>query len=101
MAELTGSLIDRLDRPAAPDRDGGLDVLGDLLDALRVETLVHRRFDLAAPWGIQLPGDDLVYLIAIGRREARLEVAGTRAPRKLSSGDLAILTRGGPHRLRD
>jgi hypothetical protein len=79
----------------------GPHVLGELLDTLRLDTLVYRHFELRAPWGIQFPDDDPVYLIAVESGEAELEVSGREVPVALSSGDLALLPRGGAHRLSD
>jgi AraC-like DNA-binding protein len=101
MTESGVALIDRLAPIAGRSADGIPDVLGELLETLRLDTVVHRHFELSAPWGIEFPDDDPVYLIAIESGEARLEVAGWEAPVALAAGDLAMLPRGGTHRLRD
>ena len=87
-------------RPSNAD-DGTADVLADLLDTMRLGTLVYGRFELGAPWGIQFPEDGAAHLIVVGRGGARLEVDRARAPVALSSGDLALLPHGGAHTLRD
>jgi AraC-like DNA-binding protein len=101
MAESRVFLPDRPDlMEVLPSPDGTADVLGELLETLRLGTLVYRHFVLTAPWGIQFPDDDPVYLITVESGEAQLEVSGQGAPVGLCPGDLALLPRGGAHRLR-
>lgn len=76
------------------------DVLSELLDTLRLATLVHDRRELAAPWRIELPDDDAALLIAVLRGGAQLEGDGAGRPRLLAAGDLVLLPHGGAHRLR-
>ena len=59
-----------------------IDVLADLLDTMRLGTLVYGRLELAAPWGFQLPDSLAAHIVAVGRGSARLEVEGRRALRK-------------------
>jgi AraC-like DNA-binding protein len=77
------------------------DVLAELLDTLRLSTVVYGRFELGAPWGFQIPDVDAAHMIVVGRGSVRLEVAGVGAPLVLSAGDLALLPHGGAHALRD
>ncbi|MGJ4952125.1 AraC family transcriptional regulator [Bradyrhizobium sp. HKCCYLS20291] len=77
------------------------DVLTDLLDTMRLGTLVYGRFELAAPWGFRLPDSRAAHIVVVGRGSARLEVDGRRAPLNLSAGDVVFLPRGGSHVLRD
>lgn len=77
------------------------DVLTDLLDTMRLGTLVYGRFELAAPWGFRLPDNRAAHLVVVGRGSARLEVVGRRSPLSLSTGDVVFLPRGGSHVLRD
>jgi AraC-like DNA-binding protein len=95
LTEPLAPLDDR--RMAAPP----VDVLGDLLDTLRLDTLTYGRFELGARWGIQLPDDDRAYLIVVGDGDVRLEADGVQAPLKLVAGDVVLLPHGGAHRLRD
>src|SRR5436190_17841828 len=80
---------------------GKTDVLSDLLDTLRLATLVHGRFEVGAPWGFRLPDEKSARIIVVVRGAARVEVAGGTCPLALSAGDLALLPHGGPHVLRD
>ncbi|KRR24827.1 AraC family transcriptional regulator [Bradyrhizobium lablabi] len=77
------------------------DVLTDLLDTMRLGTLVYGRLELGAPWGFQLPDRGAAHIVVVGRGSARLEVDGRRAPLNLSAGDVVFVPRGGSHILRD
>lgn len=88
------------DRPSTDDKQAS-DVLGDLLDTMRLSTLVYGRFELSAPWGVRLPDSDAAHIFIVARGGARLEVEGAAAPLSLSAGDLALLPHGGATALRD
>ncbi|MCY1078256.1 AraC family transcriptional regulator [Archangium lansingense] len=88
------------DRPGSAD-EPVTDVLADVLDAMRLSTLMHGRFELGAPWGIQFPGSPGAHLIVVARGSARLEVEGVDGVIILSAGDLALFPHGGGHTLRD
>ncbi|WP_245591968.1 AraC family transcriptional regulator [Cystobacter fuscus] len=77
------------------------DVLADVLDTMRLSTLVHGRFELYAPWGIQFPQSPGAHIVLLARGGARLEVEGVEGAVSLSAGDLALLPHGGAHTLRD
>jgi AraC-like DNA-binding protein len=85
------------DPPETPPTD----VLTDLLETLRQDTLVYGSFDLGAPWGIRLPDDDWAYLIVTGRGSWVLAADGAGPPVTVSAGDLLLLPHGGGHILRD
>jgi AraC-like DNA-binding protein/mannose-6-phosphate isomerase-like protein (cupin superfamily) len=80
---------------------GTTDVLSDLLDTLRLATLMYGRFEVGAPWGFRLPDEKSARIIVVVRGAARVGVAGSKRPLALSAGDLALLPHGGPHTLRD
>jgi AraC-like DNA-binding protein/quercetin dioxygenase-like cupin family protein len=80
---------------------GTTDVLSDLLDTLRLATLMYGRFEVGAPWGFQLPDEKSAHIIVVVRGAVRVEVAGGARALALSAGDLALLPHGGPHTLRD
>ncbi|WP_317987921.1 AraC family transcriptional regulator [Hyalangium gracile] len=88
------------DRPS-PEDGQETDVLADLLDTMRLSTLVYGRLELSAPWGIQLHDGDAAHIMIVARGGARLEVEGAEAPVILSAGDLALLPHGGGKALRD
>lgn len=74
-------------------------MLADLLDAMRLETVLHGRFELGAPWGLQFRDSDAARIVVVGRGGALLEMDGA-APLSLSAGDLALLPHGGAYSLR-
>ncbi|HEX8699596.1 MAG TPA: AraC family transcriptional regulator [Myxococcaceae bacterium] len=88
------------DRPDLLDPNAG-DVLADVLDTMRLSTLLHGRFELYAPWGVQFHRSPGAHLIIVGRGSARLEVEGVKGAVVLSAGDLALLPHGDEHTLRD
>jgi AraC-like DNA-binding protein len=79
----------------------GTDVLSDVLDTMRLSTLMHGRFELYAPWGVQFPRSPGAHIVLIARGSARLEVQGVEGAVILSAGDLALLPHGDGHTLRD
>jgi AraC-like DNA-binding protein len=88
------------DRPGSQDGQP-TDVLADLLDSMRLSTLMHGRFELYAPWGVQFPQSPGAHIVLIARGGARLEVDGVEGAVALSAGDLALLPHGTRHALRD
>src|SRR5258708_6990314 len=88
------------DRPKV-DHVGTTDVLSDLLDTLRLATFIYGRFEVGAPWGFRLPDEQSARIIVVVRGAARVEVAVSRRPLGLSAGDLALVPRGGAHKVRD
>ncbi|WP_306819036.1 AraC family transcriptional regulator [Archangium lipolyticum] len=88
------------DRPDALD-EPVTDVLADVLDTMRLATLMYGRFELHAPWGIRFPGSPGAHIVVIARGGARLEVEGVEGAIILSAGDLALLPHGGAHAIRD
>ena len=67
---------------------------------MRVSSLLHRRLELGAPWGLRVPVIDLANFYVVARGSALLEIDGER-PVSLSAGDLVMFTRGVSHVLRD
>jgi AraC-like DNA-binding protein len=97
MASSPKKLTDRPETRDAP----ATDVLADVLDTMRLATLMYGRFELDAPWGIQFPDVQNPHIVVLARGSARLEVEGVEGAIALSAGDLALLPHGGRHTLRD
>ncbi len=87
-------------RPEPQDEQGS-DVLADVLDTMRLSTVMYGRFELCAPWGIQFCERPCAYIVLLARGSARLDVEGVEGAVTLSAGDLALLPHGGAHTLRD
>ena len=79
----------------------GSDVLADVLDTMRLSTVMYGRFELSAPWGIQFCERPVARMLLLARGSARLEVEGLDGAVTLSAGDLAVLPHGGAHTIRD
>ncbi len=77
-----------------------MDVLSDVLNALRLESTVFAHGSLPRPWGIRTEAheDFSFHVVADGR--CWLEVDGV-APIEVSGGDVVIVSRGRGHSLRD
>jgi AraC-like DNA-binding protein len=97
------------DRPA--ELELGLDVLGDILDAMHLTTAVFGRMELGAPWGLRVPARGYLSFYVVARGSAWIEVdAGGGGPVDrdrellsvaLSAGDAVLLPQGSAHTLRD
>jgi AraC-like DNA-binding protein len=87
-------------RPEPRDEQGS-DVLADVLDTMRLSTVMYGRFELCAPWGIRFCERPVAHIVLLARGSARLEVEGIEGAVTLSAGDLALLPHGGEHTLRD
>ncbi|QSQ19652.1 AraC family transcriptional regulator [Pyxidicoccus parkwayensis] len=84
-----------------PQDEQGSDVLADVLDSMRLSTIMYGRFELNAPWGIRFCERPAAHLVLLARGSARLEVEGIEGAVTLSAGDLALLPHGASHTLRD
>ena len=76
------------------------DVLGDVLAGLGLRTRLFCRMEVAAPWSMVFGRTDLAHFHAVERGRCWLE--RTKAPPlELGTGDLLVLSRGGPYQLAD
>ncbi|WP_342380037.1 AraC family transcriptional regulator [Myxococcus stipitatus] len=87
-------------RPEPRDTQGP-DVLADVLDSMRLSTIMYGRFELSGPWGIRFCEKPCAHLVLIAHGSARLDVEGIPDTVLLSAGDLALLPQGVSHTLRD
>jgi AraC-like DNA-binding protein len=80
-----------------------MDVLSDVLRTLRLQNRCYGRFDLTAPWGVEVeaggPRSSHFYVIAEGAGWLEVEGGGGAVP--IAGGDLVLLPKGGRHVLRD
>jgi AraC-like DNA-binding protein len=80
-----------------------MDVVSDLLGAVRLQADVFGRFEVRTPWAVRVPaaaGELAFYLMAEG--DARLEIEGEPGqPMTLSAGDIVLLPHGSGLVLRD
>jgi AraC-like DNA-binding protein len=94
------------DRPISSDT--AVDVMGEILEALRLRTAIFGKLDLGAPWRLRLPERDFLSFYVVARGSAWLDLRGEgRRPSHgaseipLSAGDAVILPLGSAHELRD
>ncbi len=76
------------------------DVLADVLSLGFLRNVLYRHFDARAPWGLDVQPGQHAVLYVVARGHALLELAG-QSPLKLTAGQVAFLSRGAPHVLRD
>ena len=92
----------RVDHPEPP-----VDVMGDILEAVRLRTAVFGRLELGTPWRLRVPDRAYLSFYVVARGSAWLEV-GAGSPGasdteavSLSAGDAVLLPHGTAHVVRD
>jgi AraC-like DNA-binding protein len=104
MSDRANKLSDRI--AEVDDRSGGrvsdrVDVIADVLQALRFTTLFFGRFELGAPWALRVPAKPTSSFYVLARGQLRVAVEGLPAPVFLSAGDVVLLPHGASHVLDD
>jgi AraC-like DNA-binding protein len=77
------------------------DVVGDLLDAVRVRTTIYCRSEMRAPWGfgVEAHGNPSFHVVTEG--DCWLEIGDGGRQLELHAGDLVLLPHGPTHWVRD
>jgi AraC-like DNA-binding protein len=75
------------------------DPLAEVLAGMRPSATCFLRVDSTAPWGIEIPASGQLTFVFVAAGRCWLNVAGQS--RWLSPGDLAVVPRGGTHRIAD
>jgi AraC-like DNA-binding protein len=88
-------------RPKVVQELPGFDVLADVLGTLGLRSRLFCRSDVAAPWVMAFPADDLAHFHIVERGGAWLEMEGLRSPSALAPGDLVVVGRRNAYRLVD
>ena len=98
MPETTGPLPNSATRlaPNGPRQDP----LSEAIERLAMRAWIPRPLDLSAPWGI-LVGNRAGWFYLIRSGACLIELEGNSNPVSLTAGDLAIVTQGHTHTLRD
>src|SRR5436309_2350083 len=87
-----------------------MDVLTDVLRTVRLQSVIHGRLELTAPWGMRLREGNPPTFLVLARGSCWLEVEGMepgRSPRRgcreipLAGGDFVFLPRGHGFTVRD
>ncbi len=79
-----------------------MDVLSDILDALRFRSSLYFTTDFRPPWGVAVPAFHNVarfHLVMSGA--CWVKVGQDGGPQKLDTGDLILIPHGAPHTLSD
>jgi AraC-like DNA-binding protein len=83
-----------------PNRaDDGIDVVGEILDAVHLTTVVFGKLELSAPWRLRIPKRAYLSFYVLSRGSGWIEV-GERGS-ALSAGDAVLMPHGTPHDLWD
>src|SRR4051812_2354562 len=84
------------------DRPGitTMDVLSDVLNAVRLRSTVFAQTELPSPWGIRAEAREHFAFHIVSRGRCWLEVDGS-APIQVGAGDVVVLAPGRGHTLRD
>lgn len=78
-----------------------MDVLSDVLQHLRLESMLLPRPRTFAPWGLAMDAsEDAAFHLILGG-PAWLRIAGDGDPRELRAGDFVLLPRGDAHTVAD
>jgi AraC-like DNA-binding protein len=79
-----------------------MDPVTDIFTAMRIESLVYRRLELTAPWGLRIERHEQGCFGTVVRGNCWLMVEGESKPLPLTGGDcFCFFTRGRVHTLRD
>lgn len=79
-----------------------MDVLSDILDALRLRGTLYFSTELSRPWGVRVPALERVARFhLVVRGSCWVRVTGEKEPVHLQSGDLALIPHGAEHVLAD
>ncbi|MFP2958519.1 AraC family transcriptional regulator [Myxococcus sp. 1LA] len=77
------------------------DVVSEVLETLRLSTVLFGRFDLGAPWALRLPKKDNATFYVLAQGHMRLRVEGVDSTFHVSAGDVVLVPQGSPHVLDD
>ncbi len=78
-----------------------MDALTEVLKSVQLDSIVHCRADLSAPWGVRIDGTNQAVFHVILQGSCWLEVEDRKEPIPLVDGDFVVLSKGTAHRLRD
>jgi AraC-like DNA-binding protein len=93
MRQKSGSLV----QPSG--RRPGIDVLADVLRGVRLQSRVHARYELTAPWGMRIDGSPHPLFYAVMRGSCLLTAGDHELA--LSPGDFVFIPAGTRFSLRD
>ena len=75
-----------------------MDILSDILAALRLRGTLYFRTSFTAPWAVEVPEyKNVARFHYVHRGQCRVRVAGQDVPVRLAGGDLVIVPHGARH----
>jgi AraC-like DNA-binding protein len=77
------------------------DVVADMLQSIRLESVLYCRATMGAPWGFRISRREVASFHIITGGTCWLTVEGIEKPVPLSEGDLVILSHGHAHTMTD
>ncbi|WP_426756772.1 AraC family transcriptional regulator [Myxococcus sp. Y35] len=77
------------------------DVVSDVLETLRLSTVLFGRFELGAPWALRLPKKENATFYVLAHGQMRLRVDGVAPSFQVSAGDVVLVPQGSAHVLDD
>ncbi len=78
-----------------------VNLLEDVLRAVRLRSTVYFKAAFRSPWGMALPSNDVANFHLVCMGECWLTAARLEAPVRLKAGDMVLCPRGDAHELRD
>lgn len=79
-----------------------MDLLSEILELLKLKGTFYFRTSFSPPWGVLVPAfENVSRFHFVHRGRCWLTVEGVEAPLLLEQGDLAIITHGAEHSMRD
>lgn len=78
-----------------------MDVLSDMLQAVRLQGGVYFRCEFSAPWGMEVPEHPSAEFHVIASGHCWLGMGSDREPIRLLPGDVVVFLNGAGHRLLD
>ena len=79
-----------------------MDVLSDILNALRFESCLYFTTDFRPPWGLSVPAyRNVARFHVVMSGECWIRVGSDGAPQQLHTGDVILIPHGAPHTMSD
>src|ERR1700743_691852 len=75
---------------------GGMDILAQVLDRIRLSGTLLFHFELGHPWHLELPARPYALFHYLSQGSATLAL-GQRPEIQITEGDFVVITRGAPH----
>ncbi len=78
-----------------------MDILSDLINALRLKSVVYFKHHFCSPWGMDSQKSNFAQFHMLVRGRCMLKMEGKPMPITLYSGDMVLFPHGTPHQIMD